>query len=170
MSNAPKNPEGRAWVYGDNIDTDQLAPIKSYKNMEAEEGCKFCLEPLDPDFAGAVREGDIFVAGNNMGIGSSREQAPLHLKLLGIRAVLAKSFARIFYRNTLNFGLPALVCADVEKINSGDRVLVDPLRGVVENLTTGETLQCEPLPDHLMAMINDGGLMAHLKKKLKRED
>ena len=170
MNATANTPEGRAWVYGDNIDTDQLAPIKSYKTMEAEEGCMFCLEPLDPDFAGAVNEGDIFVAGNNMGIGSSREQAPLHLKLLGIRAVLAKSFARIFYRNTLNFGLPALVCADVDKINSGDRLRVDPLKGEVENLTTGETLLCEPLPDHLMAMIADGGLMAHLRKKLKRED
>ncbi|MDA1089791.1 MAG: 3-isopropylmalate dehydratase [Proteobacteria bacterium] len=160
---------GRAWVYGDNIDTDQLAPIDSYKNMEPEEGCKLCLQPLDPDFAGAVQEGDIFVAGNNMGIGSSREQAPLHLKLLGIRAVLAKSFARIFYRNTLNFGLPALVCADVERINRGDELRVDALKGLVENLSTGETLKCEPLPGHLMAMIADGGLMAHLKNKLKRE-
>jgi len=170
MSARPPNPEGRAWVYGDNIDTDQLAPIQSYKNMEAEEGCKFCLRALDPDFAGAVEDGDIFVAGANMGIGSSREQAPLHLKLLGIRAVLAKSFARIFYRNTLNFGLPALVCADVDRINPGDRLRVDALKGEVENLSTGETLTCEPLPDHLMAMIADGGLMPHLKKKLQRED
>jgi len=161
---------GRAWVYGDNIDTDQLAPIKSYKNMEAEQGCKFCLEALDPDFAGAVLDGDIFVAGNNMGIGSSREQAPLHLKLLGIRAVLAKSFARIFYRNTLNFGLPALVCADVDRINAFDELRVDALAGKVENLSTGETLDCEPLPEHLMAMIADGGLLAHLKNKLNRED
>jgi len=166
MSEAANTPEGRAWVYGDNIDTDQLAPVQSYKNMEAEEGCKFCLRPLDPDFAGAVNEGDIFVAGANMGIGSSREQAPLYLKLLGIRAVLAKSFARIFYRNTLNFGLPALVCADVDRINPGDRLRVDALKGEVENLSTGEMLQCEPLPDHLMAMIADGGLMENLKKKL----
>lgn len=161
--------EGHAWVYGDNIDTDQLAPIHSYKNREAGEGCKFCLESLDPDFAGAVEEGDIFVAGANMGIGSSREQAPLHLKLLGIRAVLAKSFSRIFYRNTLNFGVPALICADVGRINRGDRLRVDPLQGRIDNLTTGETLTCEPLPEHLMEMIGNGGLMGHLKKKLKQE-
>jgi 3-isopropylmalate/(R)-2-methylmalate dehydratase small subunit len=105
-----------------------------------------------------------------MGIGSSREQAPLHLKLLGIRAVLAKSFARIFYRNTLNFGLPALVCADVGRINPGDRLVIDPLAGRVDNLTTGDTLTCEPLPGHLMEMIGDGGLLAHLRKKLKQED
>ncbi len=162
-------PEGRAWVYGDNIDTDQLAPIQSYKNRNAEEGCKFCLEALDPDFAGAVENGDIFVAGANMGIGSSREQAPLHLKLLGIRCVLAKSFSRIFYRNTLNFGVPALVCADVGRINSGDRISVDPLQGRIDNVTTGETLTCDPLPEHLMEMIGNGGLMAHLRKKLKQE-
>jgi 3-isopropylmalate/(R)-2-methylmalate dehydratase small subunit len=160
--------KGKAWVYGDNIDTDQLAPIHSYKNKEAEEGCKFCLEALDPDFAGAVEEGDIFVAGANMGIGSSREQAPLHLKLLGIRCVLAKSFSRIFYRNTLNFGVPALICADVGRINRGDSLHVDPLRGRIENLSTGETLACDPLPEHLMEMIADGGLMAHLGKKLKQ--
>ncbi len=162
-------PEGRAWVYGDNIDTDQLAPIQSYKNRNAEEGCKFCLEALDPDFAGAVENGDIFVAGANMGIGSSREQAPLHLKLLGIRCVLAKSFSRIFYRNTLNFGVPALVCADVGRINSGDRISVDPLQGRIDNVTTGETLTCDLLPEHLMEMIGNGGLMAHLRKKLKQE-
>ena len=162
-------PEGRAWVYGDNIDTDQLAPIHSYKNRNAEEGCKFCLQALDPDFAGAVEDGDIFVAGANMGIGSSREQAPLHLKLLGIRCVLAKSFSRIFYRNTLNFGVPALICADVGRINSGDRISVDPLQGRIDSVTTGETLTCDPLPEHLMEMIGNGGLMAHLKKKLKQE-
>lgn len=160
--------KGNAWVYGDNIDTDQLAPIKSYMNMEPEDGCQFCLEPIDADFAGAVEEGDIFVAGANMGIGSSREQAPMFLKILGIRAVLAKSFARIFYRNTLNLGLPALVCADVDKISKGDTLAIDPLAGTVENLTTGETLPCEPLPEHLLAMIADGGLLPHLEKKLKK--
>ena len=167
---AEKEPiEGRAWVFGDNIDTDQLAPIKSYKNMEAEEGCKFCLEPLDPDFAGAVEEGDIFVAGNNMGIGSSREQAPLHLKLLGIRAVLAKSFARIFFRNCFNIGLPALVCAETHRIATGDELNVDPIQGTVENRTTGETFECEAVPPHLMEMVASGGLMAHLKKKLSQD-
>ena len=118
---------------------------------------------------GAVEEGDIFVAGANMGIGSSREQAPLHLKLLGIRCVLAKSFSRIFYRNTLNFGVPALICADVDRINPGDTLHVDPLKGQIDNLTIGETLTCAPLPEHLMEMIGDGGLMAHLKKKLTKE-
>ena len=164
---AVKEPiEGRAWVFGDNIDTDQLAPVPSYMNKEPEEGCKMCLQAVDPDFAASVGKGDVFVAGNNLGIGSSREQAPQYLKMLGIRAVLAKSFARIFYRNTLNYGLPALVCAEAGRINPGDEVRVDPLAGTVENLTTGETLEVEPLPEHLLTMIADGGLLAHLEKKL----
>jgi len=162
------NIQGNAHVYGDNIDTDQLAPIKSYMNMEPDVGCKLCLEPLDPDFAGAVKAGDIFVAGNNMGIGSSREQAPMFLKLLGIRAVLAKSFSRIFYRNTLNFGLPALVCPETDKIAKSDVLSIDPLAGTVENLTTHETLACQPLPEHLLSMIADGGLLPHLEKRLKK--
>ena len=168
MSTDTKISGGRAWKYGDNIDTDQLAPVQSYMNMEAEEGCKMCLQAIDPDFASSVKEGDVFVAGANLGIGSSREQAPLHLKILGIRAVLAKSFARIFYRNTLNYGLPALVCAEANKISKGDTLNIDPLAGTVENLTTGETLECEPLPEHLMEMVTAGGLMAHLEKKLKK--
>ena len=166
MSSNQGSINGRAWVYGDNIDTDQLAPIHSYKDKSAEEGSKFCLESLDPNFSSKVEDGDIFVAGANMGIGSSREQAPLHLKLLGIRAVLAKSFSRIFYRNTLNLGVPALICIEVRKINSGDNLSVDPLKGQINNLTTGETLKCDPLPKHLMEMIGDGGLMSHLKKNL----
>ena len=164
---AEKEPiEGRAWVFGDNIDTDQLAPVSSYMNKEPEEGCKMCLQAIDPDFAAGVRRGDVFVAGNNLGIGSSREQAPQYLKMLGIRAVLAKSFARIFYRNTLNYGLPALVCAEAGRINPGDWGRIDPRAGTVENLTTGETLETEPLPEHLLTMIADGGLLKHLEKKL----
>lgn len=158
--------EGRAWVYGDNIDTDQLAPIHSYKDKDAEDGCKFCLESLDPNFSSKVEDGDIFVAGANMGIGSSREQAPLHLKLLGIHAVLAKSFSRIFYRNTLNLGVPALIFPDVDRLNTGDTISIDPLKGQIDNLATGESFTCDPLPEHLMEMIGDGGLMSHLRKKL----
>lgn len=161
--------EGRAWVYGDSIDTDQLAPVESYKSIPPEEGMHLCLRSLDPDFAAGVREGDVFVAGINLGVGSSREQAPQFLKMLGIRAVLAKSFARIFYRNTLNFGLPALICPEAGCINPGDRLRVDPLAGTVEDLTTGKVLECEPLPEHLLTMIADGGLLPHLKKKLRKK-
>ena len=161
--------QGHAWKYGDNIDTDQLAPIGSYKGTGDEEiaaGAVHCLRDMDPNFARSVKEGDVFVAENNLGIGSSREAAPFFLKTLGIRAVVAKSFARIFFRNCFNIGLPALVCAKTEKINSGDKLAVDPVKGAVENLTTGETLTCEPVPEHLMEMVASGGLMAHLEKKL----
>ena len=164
--------QGHAWKYGDNIDTDQLAPIGSYKGTSDEElagGAVHCLRDMDPNFAKSVKEGDVFVAENNLGKGSSREAAPFFLKTLGIRAVVAKSFARIFFRNCFNIGLPALVCAETEKINSSDRLAVDPVKGTVENLTTGETLACEPVPEHLMEMVASGGLMAHLKKKLVQD-
>jgi 3-isopropylmalate/(R)-2-methylmalate dehydratase small subunit len=155
----------RAWVFGDNIDTDVMAP-SAYMMKSVEEVAKHCLEAVDPAFAQSVRPGDAFVAGENLGIGSSREQAPQALMLLGIRAVLAKSFARIFYRNALNLGLPALVCAQTDRINKGDALRIDPLGGSVDNLTTGERLACEPLPAHLLEMIGDGGLLPHLKKRL----
>jgi 3-isopropylmalate/(R)-2-methylmalate dehydratase small subunit len=155
----------RAWVFGDNIDTDVLAP-SAYMKSSVEEIAKHCLEAVDPAFAASVRAGDAFVAGENLGIGSSREQAPQALLLLGIRVLLAKSFARIFYRNALNLGLPALVCRDTDRIHQGDVLRIEPHAGTVKNLTTGETLKCEPLPGHLLDMIADGGLLPHLKKKL----
>jgi 3-isopropylmalate/(R)-2-methylmalate dehydratase small subunit len=163
--------EGRAWKYGDNIDTDVLAPIGSYAgttDAELAAGAPQCLRALDPEFAKNVRPGDIFVAGANLGIGSSREAAPLFLKLLGIRAVLAKNFARIFYRNCLNIGLPALACAEADSIAKGDILSIDPVAGTAVNRTRGRTLACEPIPEHLMVMLNDGGLLPHLEKRLKR--
>lgn len=155
----------RAWVFGDDIDTDLLAPA-AYLMGTADDVASHCLESVDPDFASSVEAGDVFVAGENLGIGSSREQAPQALQLLGIGVVLAKSFGRIFYRNALNLGLPALLCPDTHRIHPGDRLNVDPARGTVENLTTGETLACEPLPEHLIAMVESGGLIPHLKRKL----
>lgn len=162
---------GRAWKYGANIDTDQLAPIGSYKgtsDAELAEGAVHCLRDVDPDFAKGVADGDVFVATDNLGIGSSREAAPLFLKTLGIRAVLAKSFARIFYRNCFNIGLPALVSAETDAIDMADRLRVDPAAGTVENLTKGQTLACDPIPGHLMEMVAAGGLIAHLEKHLRK--
>ena len=155
----------RAWKFGDNVDTDVIAPFV-YLKGGIEDVAPHCMESIDPDFAASVREGDVFVAGANLGIGSSREQAPQALQHLGIRAVLAKSFGRIFYRNALNLGMPALVCADVDRIGDGDELSIDAEHGKVENLTTGETLRCDPLPEHLMEMVRDGGLLPHLKKRL----
>jgi 3-isopropylmalate/(R)-2-methylmalate dehydratase small subunit len=159
------NAAPRAWVYGDDINTDLLAPA-AYLKGSMEELASHCLEDLDEHFAASVKEGDVFVAGENLGIGSSREQAPQALQILGVRTVLAKSYGRIFYRNALNLGIPALVCADTDRINQGDQLTVDAAAGVVKNLSTGETLACEPLPNHLMEMVGDGGLIPHLKKKL----
>jgi 3-isopropylmalate/(R)-2-methylmalate dehydratase small subunit len=155
---------GRAFVFGDDIDTDALAP-GSYMKFSIEVLAQHCLEAVDPSFAASVRAGDIVVAGRNFGAGSSREQAAEALKHLGVACVLAKSFGDIFYRNALNLGLPVLVCADTERIRAGDRVAVDPRTGTIVNETTGLRLQAQPLPDFLMQMIADGGLVPHLEKR-----
>lgn len=160
---------GGAWTYGANIDTDVLAPIGSYQGTgDLTAGAKNCLRDVDPRFAQEVQEGDIFVATDNMGIGSSRESAPQFLKVLGIRCVLARSFARIFYRNCFNIGLPALVCAETAEIAMGDRLSVDPATGTVTNETQGKTYQCQPIPEHLMAIVEAGGLLPYLEKRLKK--
>ncbi|HTI68056.1 MAG TPA: 3-isopropylmalate dehydratase [Caulobacteraceae bacterium] len=156
---------GRAWTFGDDIDTDVLSP-GVYMKLPVAEAAKHCLEAVDPAFAPGVAAGDVVVGGANFGLGSSREQAPEGLKVLGVGAVLAKSFARIFYRNALNLGLPALFFPAADEISAGDRLEVDPLGGEVRNLTTAKTYAVEPIPPHLMRMIEDGGLMPHLEKRL----
>ncbi len=162
--------EGRVWRFGDNIDTDSLAP-GLYMKQPLAELARHCLESVDPAFAASTQSGDVIVAGRNFGAGSSREQAVQALRHLGVTAVIAQSFAGIFYRNALNLGLLALVCADSGRINAGDRVAVDGARGEIVNSTTGERLACEPLPEHLLQMIADGGLVPHLERRLaaKRE-
>ncbi len=160
--------KGKAWKFGADIDTDQIAPNHAYRQADPEAGYVFCMKNQDPTFATSVAEGDIFVAGENLGIGSSREWAPFYLHKCGIRVALAKSFARIFYRNCFNLALPALVCAETDKISKGDELEIDAVRGQVRNLTTGEAYACDTVPEHLMTMVADGGLMAHLKKKLKK--
>jgi 3-isopropylmalate/(R)-2-methylmalate dehydratase small subunit len=156
---------GKAWLFGDDIDTDQLAP-GLYMKGGVEAMAAHCLESANPDFAREVAAGDIVVAGDNFGMGSSREQAAMALNALGVGAVVAKSFARIFYRNAVNLALPVLVCAEADRIAAGDRLAVDPAAGTIRDETQGIELACEPLPDHLMALIADGGLIPHLKKKL----
>lgn len=157
---------GRAWVFGENVDTDVLAPGR-YMKFGIEEIAKHCLESVDPAFAGAVKPGDVVVGGRNFGAGSSREQAAEALLQLGVAYVLAPSYGGIFYRNALNLGLPVLVCAAVDRIRSGDRVEVDAAAGRVRNLSTGETVECEPIPPHLLSMVNDGGLLAHLERRMR---
>ena len=157
---------GRAWVFGENIDTDVLAPGR-YMKFGIEEIAKHCLESVAPAFAASVRPGDVVVAGRNFGAGSSREQAAGALRQLGVACVLAPSFGGIFYRNALNLGLPVLVCDGVGRILDGDRIGVDAAAGRVINHTRGETIACEPIPPHLLSMVEDGGLLAHLERRMR---
>lgn len=159
--------EGRAWVFGDNIDTDSLAP-GLYMKGSIDALARHCLEAVHPGFARDVRPGDVVVAGENFGMGSSREQAAMALNALGVAAVVARSFARIFYRNAMNLALPVLVCPEAGTIAAGDRIVVHAREGRIENVTQRRSLACEPIPPHLLAMIGDGGLLAHLAKTLKR--
>jgi 3-isopropylmalate/(R)-2-methylmalate dehydratase small subunit len=156
----------KAWVLGDDIDTDVLAPGK-YMKLGVEEIAKHCLESVDPSFAVKIRPGDCVVGGRNFGCGSSREQAPAALKHLGVSALIAESYAGLFYRNALNLGLPALVCRDAKRIGEGDELELDYRKSEVINRTTGEKLPFEPIPAHLMEMVRDGGLLPHLEKRLK---
>lgn len=162
MSTADRT--GRAFVFGDNIDTDVLAPGHLMK-LSPQDLASHCLEAIDPTFASLVQKGDFVVGGQNFGLGSSREQAAVSLKLLGVGAVIAPSFARIFYRNALNLGLPALFCDDFAAISAGDHLRVDPVAGEIVNITTNTTLSCRPIPAHLMEMVHAGGLMAALESQ-----
>jgi 3-isopropylmalate/(R)-2-methylmalate dehydratase small subunit len=156
----------KAWVFGDNVDTDVIAPGR-YMKHGIDQIARHCMESLDAGFAGAVRKGDVVVAGRNFGAGSSREQAPEALKHLGVAALVAESYAGLFYRNAINLGLPAVVCAQAKRIRAGDEISVDAEGGQIENRTTGETLAAEPIPAFLMQIVRDGGLLAHLEKRLR---
>lgn len=155
---------GKAWVYGDNVDTDQLAPGGTLKGG-IEDIARHCLERVDPAFATTVREGDFVVGGRNFGIGSSREQAAQALKHLGVEAVIAPSFGGIFYRNAMNFGLLALVCEEAGRVSKGDQLDCDPAAGKVFNRTKGEEYGCEPVPAHLLQIVQAGGLVPYLAAK-----
>ena len=162
---APSQHGGRAWVFGDDLNTEALAPGR-YMKFSIEEIAKHCLESVDPLFAAQVHAGDVVVGGKNFGAGSSREQAAAVLVHLGIAAVLAPSFAGLFYRNAFNLGLPLLVCSEAGSVLPGDFLEVDLEGGRIANLTQRRSLDCEPVPAHLMALIRDGGLLGHLKKRL----
>lgn len=155
----------KAWVFGDNVDTDVIAPGR-YMKFGIEEIARHCLESVSPAFAKEVQPGDIIVGGRNFGAGSSREQAPEALKHLGVSVLIAESFAGLFYRNAINLGLPAVVCAQAKRIRAGDELDVDLEWGKVRNRTTGDTLACEAIPPFLMTIIRDGGLLPHLEKKI----
>jgi len=155
----------RAWVLGDNVDTDVIVPGR-YMKFGIEEIAKHCLEAINPEFSTLVEHGDVVVAGRNFGAGSSREQAPAALKHLGIAALIAESFAGLFYRNALNLGLPALVCPAAKRIQDGEALSID-LEGASIRRQNGEVVSFERIPAHLMEMVRDGGLLAHLEKRRK---
>jgi len=156
----------RAVKFGDNVDTDVILPGKYLVLIDPGELAKHAMEGISPGFASKAANGVIIVAGENFGHGSSREQAPVALKAAGVRCVVARSFARIFYRNAINIGLPVLECRDISReANEGDQLSVDIERGEVRNLTTGATLQADPIPSNLLQVLSDGGIIQHLKKK-----
>ncbi|WP_456329873.1 3-isopropylmalate dehydratase small subunit [Archaeoglobus sp.] len=154
---------GKAWKFGDDIDTDVIIQGKYLVINEPEELAKHVFENLRPEFAREVKKGDFVVAGENFGCGSSREHAPLALKATGIEAVIAKSYARIFFRNAINIGLKVLECKDVDRIDDGDELEVDYEKGVVYNKTKGEEYSINPLPDFLKEILDKGGLVEFAK-------
>jgi 3-isopropylmalate/(R)-2-methylmalate dehydratase small subunit len=158
---------GRVWKYGDNIDTDAIIPARYLNVSTPEELAAHCMEDIDGSFAGQVKAGDIVVGGSNFGCGSSREHAPLALKGAGVSCVVAESFARIFYRNAINIGLPILECPQaVAGTEAGQRLEVDLTQGTVTNLDTGEIFHSEPYPTFLMSIIEAGGLIPYTRHKL----
>ncbi len=161
--------KGKVHKYGANVDTDVIIPARYLSLSEPAELAKHCMEDIDRDFVGRVKPGDIIVATTNFGCGSSREHAPLAIKAAGISCIIAKSFARIFFRNAINIGLPLLECEEaVDKIEAGDILEVDLAAGRVNNSTKGRELTAKPYPDFMAELIAAGGLIEHTKKRLSR--
>ena len=160
------NAKGFVHKYGDNVDTDVIIPARYLNIADKKELATHCMEDIDTNFVKVVKDGDVMVGGYNFGCGSSREHAPMVIKESGISCVIAKTFARIFYRNTINIGLAILECPEAsEKIASGDEVAIDFDTGVITNLTKGETYQANPFPDFIKKIIQAGGLMADIKNR-----
>ncbi len=167
MSNEGKNFTGKAWKFKDNIDTDLIIPARYLNTSDPVELAKHCMEDADPNWVKKTQNGDFIVAGENFGCGSSREHAPIAIKAAGVSAVIAKSFARIFYRNAINIGLPILESSEaVDAINEGDELEVDLSSGAIKNLATGKTFKSQPFPEFMQKIIDKGGLINYLKAKL----
>ncbi len=158
--------KGKVFKYGDNVDTDVIIPARYLTTSDAKELAAHAMEDIDTDYVKQVQPGDIMVAGWNFGCGSSREHAPLVIKTSGASVVIAKSFARIFYRNAINIGLPIMECEEAaDAIRSGDIVSVDFDSGVIHDETTGQTFQAQPFPEFIQNMIKAGGLMNSIREK-----
>lgn len=156
----------KIYKYGDNVDTDVIIPARYLNSFDAKELATHAMVDIDPDFANTVEQGDIIVAGQNFGCGSSREHAPLCLKTAGVKCIIAKSFARIFYRNSINIGFPIMECPEaVDGIEQGDEVTVDFGSGVITNVTKGKSYQSQPFPEFLQKMVAADGLVNYVNAK-----
>jgi len=161
--------QGRVWKFGDNIDTDLIIPARYLNTSDPKELAKHAMEDADPNWVKKMKPGDFIVAGENFGCGSSREHAPVALKAAGVSAVIAKSFARIFYRNAINIGLPILEAPKAaEAIKEGDAVEVDLSAGEIKDLTTGKKFNAQPFPEFMQKIINAGGLIKYITSKTQR--
>lgn len=161
--------KGKVWKYGDDIDTDKIIPARYLNTTDPNELAKHCLEDEDPTFAGKVGNGDILVAGKNFGSGSSREHAVISIKAAGVSAVVAKSFARIFFRNSINRALPIVECPDaVDNTDTGDVLEIDLEKGIVKNLTKGKEFKIKPFPKILFDIFSHGGLMNYARARIEK--
>lgn len=159
--------KGKSWKFGNNIDTDLIIPARYLNTSDPLELAKHCMEDADPEWVNKKSKGDFIVGGDNFGCGSSREHAPIAIKAAGVPAVIAKSFARIFYRNAINIGLPILECPEAaEEIKEGDEIEINLAKGQIKNLTSKMTYHAQPFPDFMQKIIKAGGLIKHLKKSL----
>lgn len=158
--------KGRVFKYGDNVDTDVIIPARYLNTSDAKELAAHCMEDIDADFVKNVKDGDIIVANKNFGCGSSREHAPIAIKAAGVSCVIASTFARIFYRNAINIGLPIIECEEaVKAIDAGDRLEVDFSTGEIKNLTKNESYQGEPFPEFMQKIIDNDGLIGYIRNK-----
>lgn len=159
--------KGKVWKFGDDIDTDVIIPARYLNTSDPKELGQHCMEDVDPSFVSKVRESDIIVAGKYFGCGSSREHAPIAIKAAGVSCVIAKSFARIFYRNAFNMGLPILECEDTDAFKTGNTLSVDFDTGLIFHIETGKTYQSRPIPPFMQELIQSGGLIKHIEKKIR---
>ena len=157
--------EGSVFKYNDNVDTDVIIPARYLNSSDPKELATHCMEDIDKEFVNNVKAGDIIVAGKNFGCGSSREHAPIAIKASGVSCVIAETFARIFFRNSINIGLPIMECKEAsEKINVGDKVEIDFDNGLIHDITTGETFKGQPFPEFMQKIINSDGLLNYIKQ------
>lgn len=163
--------KGRVWKFGDNIDTDAIIPARYLTTSDPKELAAHCMEDADPDFVAKMKTGDIILGGENFGCGSSREHAPISIKAAGVSCVIAKSFARIFYRNAFNMGLPIFESKElVDTINEGEEIIVDSAKGTITLISQNKTFTISSIPPFMEELIADGGLMKHIAKKRKSNE